>query len=182
MQIIWKGTSHMGIGRAQGTRLDFPCTFIVARYRPSKMSAFDVDSNIDRGLFLPSYCNVDGDYGLMSPGYPSSLLSEGIPPNTAKHAENLHDEQRFQNTEEPQAGVTFELLPSWERDIDEQDAQGFLKEQPDTQAASRFIPHVSYEENQYDEGASRNVVSMLVEDGGLKRGYKPSKENIKIQA
>lgn len=160
----------MGIGRALGTRLGFPCTFIVARYRPGKINEFSMDSNIDKGLFLPSYCNDDGDDMMTSEGYPSSFPSQRTPPNMAKQGDYHRSVQQssFQNTVEP--AVTYEPFTYWDRNIDENDAQGyrFLNEQPDRQAQDRFLPHVSY------VGKSQDGVQMIVEDDSVKRDYEPS--------
>lgn len=179
MHVIWKGTSHMGIGRAVGTRLGFPCTFIVARYRPGEMTAFAMESNIDKGMFLPSYCNADKDDGVMSTWYPSSFPEDNRSLVLDKNGEEFYNTQRFQDpSSEPAYGVTYDALNSWDLNNDEQDGQGLLNEEVDTQAINGFLPAlVSYSKNQFGVGKT------MVEDVGLKRHYlKPRKENINGQS
>ena len=129
MHVIWKGTSHLGIGRAVSKRLGFPCSFIVARYRPGGMTAYAMDSNIEKGMFPPSYCNADKDDGLMSTWYPSSFLEERRSPAFVKNSEEFYNDQRFQEPLEPAYGVTYDAVNSWDPNSDEQDDQGFLNEE-----------------------------------------------------
>lgn len=59
----------MGIGRVFGKCCGLFCIFIVVCYRFGVMNVFEMDSNVDKGLFLFLYCNVDKDEGLMLIGY-----------------------------------------------------------------------------------------------------------------
>lgn len=155
----------MGIGRALGTRKGLPCTFIVARYRPGEMNPFTAESNIDKGIFLPSYCNADVDEGLMSTGYSSSFLAERGPPNIVRH---------FRDPVAPATEVTYEPVSSWERNTDGQDAQGLFREpELDAQAPNIFLPHLSYVGSQLDGE------NMMVEDDAVKREYKPKTNKTK---
>lgn len=165
MHLIWKGTSRVGIGRAFGMRRGLPCTFVVARYRPGVMNAFEMGSNIDKGLFLPSYCNADRDEGLMSTGYPSSFFLDSI---TKQNDESIHDSHSLsssQNTAGLPAVVTYLPLSTWEKNIDAQDMRDILK------APNSFLPRV-----QLDEGRIQDDVSMVVDDNAWKRDYKEPKE------
>lgn len=163
MRVVWKGTSHLGIGRAVGTRLGFPCTFIVARYRPGKMSAFSLDSNVNEGTFLPSYCNADADDSLAR----YSKSPQSSPQNTVKDDRDFNGIQGFQDSAEPQAGVTFEPMNSWERNV----GQIGVEQQSAEALLNGIFPRVSQEGSQYD-GAK-----IIVEDEGEKRDKEPYKGN-----
>ena len=164
----------MGIGRALGTLHGLPCTFIVALYQPGKMNDSDVKTNINKGLFLPSYCNAEGDESLLSTGYPSSFLPKDSQ-QTNLSPQSVQLLRGFQAVAEDTSGVAYVPFTSLERDVDEQDMEGFLNEQPDIQAPNRFLPHISYVEN------PNNRVAMVVEDNGLKRDYEPLEESNKYQ-
>ena len=56
-QVVWKGSTVLGIGRAEGTMRGMKCTYTVARYRPAgnMMGAFA--QNVVVGSFdSDSYC------------------------------------------------------------------------------------------------------------------------------
>lgn len=61
MWVVWKGISYLGIGWVVGIWLGFLCIFIVVCYWFGKMSLFLLDSNVNEGMFLFLYCNVDVD-------------------------------------------------------------------------------------------------------------------------
>ena len=146
-----------------GTRLGFPCTFIVARYRPGKMSAFSLDSNVNEGTFLPSYCNADADDSLAR----YSKSPQSSPQNTVKDDRDFNGIQGFQDSAEPQAGVTFEPMNSWERNV----GQIGVEQQSAEALLNGIFPRVSQEGSQYD-GAK-----IIVEDEGEKRDKEPYKGN-----
>lgn len=54
MQVIWKGSTELGIGKAEGKKNGRRYTYIVARYRPA--ISFDTLNNVFEGKFNPSYC------------------------------------------------------------------------------------------------------------------------------
>ena len=56
MQVIWKGSSELGIGKAKGKKNGRRYTYIVARYRPA--ISFDTLNNVFKGKFNPSYCGL----------------------------------------------------------------------------------------------------------------------------
>lgn len=157
MQVVWKGTSQLGIGRAMSKRLGFPCTFIVARYRPGKVNAFTLASNINEGTFMPSYCNADQDD-------PNSLESNSQ--NTLKDSKDLSTNiQSFQDSVGPQDGVTYEPMNSVDRNLEQLGV-----EQQNTEALIKgILPNLSYVGSQYDGG------KIIVEDEGVKRDKEPSR-------
>lgn len=157
MQVVWKGTSQLGIGRAMSKRLGFPCTFIVARYRPGKVNAFTLASNINEGTFMPSYCNADQDD-------PNSLESNSQ--NTLKDSKDLSTNiQSFQDSVGPQDGVTYEPINSMDRNLEQLGV-----EQQNTEALIKgILPNLSYVGSQYEGG------KIIVEDEGVKRDKEPSR-------
>ena len=55
MQLIWKSTTDLGIGKAEGMKHGRPYTYIVARYRPA--IGLDAFENVLKGSFNPtSFC------------------------------------------------------------------------------------------------------------------------------
>lgn len=54
MQVIWKGTTELGIGKAEGRKNGRRYTYIVARYRPA--ITYDALKNVFKGKFNPLYC------------------------------------------------------------------------------------------------------------------------------
>ena len=54
-QIVWKGTTEMGIGRATNVKADLLCTYIVARYRPTGNVLGEVKGNVLRGNLDPKH-------------------------------------------------------------------------------------------------------------------------------
>ncbi|XP_078365267.1 uncharacterized protein LOC144649614 [Oculina patagonica] len=182
MQLIWKGTSHMGIGRAFGMRKGLPCTFIVARYRPGVINSYGLESNIDRGLFLPSYCNAEKDEGLMSTGFPSSFFLDSITEQRDKSPGRNHQpSSSLQNTAGPSNGIPYLRLRTWEKNIDAQDVRDLLKEQANSKTAYSFLPRINLAENKLDEGKNQDEVSMVVDDDDWKRSYKPPRQKSETQ-
>lgn len=168
----------MGIGRAFGMRQGLPCTFIVARYSPGVISAYGLESNIDRGLFLPSYCNAERDEGLMSTGFPSSFFLESTMKQNDESPAPSDDHQIFsssQNTARAPNGISYFPLSSWEKNIDAQDVHDLVKEQTDSEAANSLLPRINLAENKSDEGKNDEEVPMVVDDNAWKRSYKPPK-------
>ena len=62
MQVIWKGSSELGIGKAEGKKNGRRYTYIVARYRPA--ISFDTLNNVFKGKFNPSYCGLKPESSL----------------------------------------------------------------------------------------------------------------------
>lgn len=54
MQVIWKGSTELGIGKAEGKKNGRRYTYIVARYRPA--ISLDTLNNVFKGKFSSSYC------------------------------------------------------------------------------------------------------------------------------
>lgn len=173
MQLIWKGTSHMGIGRAVGMRQGLPCTFIVARYMPGVINAFGLESNIDRGLFVPSYCNAEKDEGLMSTGFPSSFVLEST---TQQNDESTPARDDQQTSSSSTNGISYFPLSSWEKNIDAQDVHDLVKEQTGSEADNSFLPRINLAESKYDEGKNDQPVQMAVDNNAWKRDYGRPKE------
>ena len=76
----------------------------------------------------------------------------------------------FQVAAEDNSGITFVPLSSFEKELDDQDAEGLLKEQPDIKSPNRFLPHISYVQT------PDNFVAMDADDIGVKRDKGPLKE------
>ena len=163
----------MGIGRAFGMRQGLPCTFIVARYTPGVVNPYGLESNIDRGLFLPSYCNAERDEGLMSTGFPSSFFLESTNKQTDKSSAPSDDQQTSSSSIN---GVKYFPLSSWENHIDAQDVHDLGKEQTEAEVANNFLPRINLADSRSDEGKNYQEVPMVVDDNAWKRGYEPFKE------
>lgn len=73
-QLVWKGSTELGIGKASNTQPDgATCTFIVARYNPQGNFQNDDNAyvnNVEKGSFDERYCShiekpgLEGGYGL----------------------------------------------------------------------------------------------------------------------
>ena len=56
-QVVWKGSTVLGIGRAEGTMRGMKCTYTVARYRPAGNMMGTFAQNVVVGSFdSDSYC------------------------------------------------------------------------------------------------------------------------------
>ena len=181
MQLIWKGTSHMGIGRVFGMRKGLPCTFIVARYRPGVINSYGLQNNIDKGLFLPSYCNAEKDEGLMSTGFPSSFFLDSITEQRDQSpSENHQPLSSFKNIAGIPNGTPYSPLRTWEKNIDAQDVRDLLKEETSSKAAYSFLPRINLADNRLEEGHNQAEVPMVVDDEDWKRSYRPSRDEESI--
>lgn len=177
MQLIWKGTNHMGIGRAFGMRRGLPCTFVVARYRPGIMNVYELDSNVDKGLFLPSYCNADKDEGLMSTGYPSTFFLEGANKQNDEPLRGAQTMSSSQNNAAPQSGVSYYPLGPWEKNIDAQDVRGLLRVRPDSKTQNSLLPRVNLAQTPLDDDMSnQDDVSFVGDEDDWKRTYKAPRD------
>ena len=178
MQLIWKGTSHMGIGRAFGKRRSLPCTFIVARYRPGVMNAFEMDSNVDKGSFLSSYCNADKDEGLMSTGYPSTFFQEGAAKQDNQPFPEAQSLGSFQYTADPPSSVSFVPLGPWEKTMDTQDVRDLSQVQANTKTFYSLSPRVNLPEATLDDDmGNEDDVSITGDDDDWRRTYKSPTDN-----
>ena len=178
MQLIWKGTSHMGIGRAFGKRRGLPCTFIVARYRPGVMNAFEMDSNVDKGSFLSSYCNADKDEGLMSTGYPSTFFQEGATKQDNQPFPEAQPLGSFQYTAVPPSSVSFVPLGPWEKIMDTQDVRDLSRVQPNTKTLYSLSPRVNLPEATLDDDMdNEDDASITGDDDDWRRTYKSPTDN-----
>ena len=55
-QVVWKGSTVLGIGKADGQRNGLKCTYYVARYKPAGNVAGQMKQNVLKGSFQQSYC------------------------------------------------------------------------------------------------------------------------------
>ena len=56
-QVVWKGSTVLGIGRAEGTMRGMKCAYIVGRYKPAGNMMGDFAKNVVKGSFdKGSYC------------------------------------------------------------------------------------------------------------------------------
>ena len=56
-QVVWKGSTELGIGRAEVERDGMKCAYIVGRYRPAGNIIGDYPQNVVKGSFdASSYC------------------------------------------------------------------------------------------------------------------------------
>ncbi|KAL9952266.1 hypothetical protein ACROYT_G039492 [Oculina patagonica] len=62
-QVVWKGSTELGIGKYTGQDGDWTCTYIVARYKPTGNinTAQYFSDNVKKGSFSSSYCDTVGD-------------------------------------------------------------------------------------------------------------------------
>ena len=54
-QIIWQGTTELGMGKATRPKADLLCTYIVARYRPPGNILGEVKQSVLRGQLEPKH-------------------------------------------------------------------------------------------------------------------------------
>ena len=55
-QVVWKGSTVLGIGKADGQRQGMKCTYYVARYKPAGNFVGQMKQNVLKGSFQQSYC------------------------------------------------------------------------------------------------------------------------------
>ena len=56
-QVVWKGSTELGIGRAEVQQSGMKCAYIVGRYRPAGNMIGDFAENVLKGSFdASSYC------------------------------------------------------------------------------------------------------------------------------
>ena len=56
-QVVWKGSTVLGIGRAEGEERGMKCAYIVGRYKPAGNMPGDFPENVPKGNFDAStYC------------------------------------------------------------------------------------------------------------------------------
>lgn len=61
-QVVWKASTVLGIGRAEGTKHGMKCAYIVARYKPAGNQAGQYQQNVPKGSFDRSYCATLTDW------------------------------------------------------------------------------------------------------------------------
>ena len=59
--MVWKGSTELGIGRAESTKGSMKCAYIVGRYKPAGNMMGDFPENVKKGSFDKSYCNSNFD-------------------------------------------------------------------------------------------------------------------------
>ena len=61
-QVVWKGTTELGIGRASNTKSNgMVCTYVVGRYRPAGNFMGRYKKNVEEGKFSKSMCEKIDD-------------------------------------------------------------------------------------------------------------------------
>jgi len=55
-QVVWKGSTELGIGRAESTQGSMKCAYIVGRYKQAGNMMGDFPQNVVKGSFDQSYC------------------------------------------------------------------------------------------------------------------------------
>ena len=55
-QVVWKGSTELGIGRAESQQNGMKCAYIVGRYKPAGNMMGDFPQNVAKGSFDQSYC------------------------------------------------------------------------------------------------------------------------------
>ena len=170
MQIVWKGTKELGIGRAHGMHHGLPCTFVVARYKPGLPSVLGHNDQMTRGIFTPSYCDTDKDAGRLSSGYQTSVSTEEEDPVPE---DRQTTEYTPSSRPDPSRGVTYLPLATWEKNIDSQDVSGFFAGAPDVKTPGGFLSQTNPTENQPDEDNPRVDFRMPYDET---RFYDPYKE------
>ena len=56
-QVVWKGSTELGIGKAEGEKNGMYCTYIVGRYRPAGNFQGDFKENVKEGSFKKDICD-----------------------------------------------------------------------------------------------------------------------------
>lgn len=57
-QVVWKGSTELGIGKADGMKGNLKCTYIVGRYNPAGNFRGRFKNNIQAGTFnRDAYCS-----------------------------------------------------------------------------------------------------------------------------
>ena len=60
-QVVWKASTMLGYGKAEGRRRRMQCTYVVGRYKPQgnfDTGNQDYEKNVLQGSFQRSYCNT----------------------------------------------------------------------------------------------------------------------------
>lgn len=70
-QVVWKGSTQLGIGRAETTRNGMKCAYIVGRYKPAGNMMGQFQQNVQRGSFDESYCSSISN---SNPGWKKKFL------------------------------------------------------------------------------------------------------------
>ena len=56
-QVVWRASTVLGIGRAEGKKRGMKCAYIVGRYKPAGNMMGDFPENVPKGSFdASSYC------------------------------------------------------------------------------------------------------------------------------
>ena len=56
-QVVWKASTVLGIGRAEGEKNGMKCAYIVGRYKKAGNMMGDFPENVPKGDFSESYCD-----------------------------------------------------------------------------------------------------------------------------
>ena len=61
-QVVWKGSTELGIGRAESTEGSMKCAYIVGRYKPAGNMMGDFPQNVEKGSFDRNQCNYNSPW------------------------------------------------------------------------------------------------------------------------
>ena len=57
-QVVWKASTVLGIGRAEGEEGGMKCAYIVGRYKPAGNMMGQFEENVLKGNFSATYCST----------------------------------------------------------------------------------------------------------------------------
>lgn len=83
-QVVWKGSTQLGIGKADGMKGNMKCTFIVGRYKPAGNFIGRFKNNVLPGKFnRDAYCSKNRmrDYGPHHPVPKITSIAETVKRN-----------------------------------------------------------------------------------------------------
>lgn len=129
MQVIWKGTTELGIGKAEGRKNGRRYTYIVARYRPA--ITFDALKNVFKGKFNPSYCRskpATSSFSDTNQNRASSRARANLKGNLAKPPRILHKKLAnfrplVRGAQQPIGGLKFKKIENPAYDFKLNDAK-----------------------------------------------------------
>ena len=84
-QVVWKGSTELGIGKATGKKGTMYCTYIVGRYRPAGNFQGKFKENVLKGSFEKGMCSKLDDMikdAAQAPG--DKLPQQGLPAESAQ--------------------------------------------------------------------------------------------------
>ncbi len=74
-QVVWKGSTELGIGRGTSQQNGMYCTYVVGRYRPAGNMIGDFDKEVKKGSFSNNLCTqLEELMGKVATGTVQSLV------------------------------------------------------------------------------------------------------------